>query len=729
MDPVVLLWRLHLPIIALAALLTAISWHAILSGGMPRDFALRNLAGSDDPKFEQLDRFMQEFTSGEILLLAVETKDVLDADSQRVIADLVERAEELPAVGSAASLTKVPPLLRRMVANSRVARGLLVSEDGTTAAILLQMIDDDSAFDGDGNKVPRSETIAALRAMISHAEEANPNARIVMTGPYLLTYEIGGIIRQDLRQFGTLGAAIALIPLLLSLGSLRLAIYPLAVGVATVSLTLGISAWWKINTALNLPMLVLLTVVLAVATCIHLAIGGRDQEGHEVVPTVRRMLRPCIGIVATTIAGFAAVGVSDMEPIRTFSILMSSGLAIGLILSLAVAFVAVRRPRRRAIMAAPIEAVLRSSLSIIQRAPRLLVTAFALLGLAGLALTPRLEFNLHFLDNFRPHDPLRTDYKFLEQKLTPMQTIEVLLKSKQAGPAITPEVLQGMQQLTSEFEQEEAISRSLSLVDVFGFAGAPLPETQAALETRLALIESTLRATLGENPLAIVLSKDRQTLRMSFIAYEGPSTVEKLELASRLETRARELFADDYEVNLTGLYYFYSHVAGQLLHDQLTSLVVSVLAIYLILVVTLKSWWLGTIGMLPSLIAACSCVGLMVLFDVPFNMVTSMMLAIALGIAVDNTIHYLWQYRSERAAGASVEQAISQTHLKVGWACLLSSTVIALGFAVMSWSRFLPIAYFGGVTSAVMAIALAANLLFLPALLLCLERRPKNRAA
>ena len=723
MDPVHILWRLHLPIIATAVLMTVLSLHAVFSGKMPSDFSLKTLAGSDDPKFLELEQFMREFTSGEVLLLAVETKGVLRPDSIEALNQLVDRAESQPAVRSVASLTKIPPFFRPLVVGSPLAKGLLVSDDGLTAAVLLQMVDDDQALDATGAKVPRSETIATLRQLVSHVEQEYPDTRVLMTGPYLLTYEMAGIVRQDLRQFGTLGALIALVPLLLSLGSIRLAIYPLAVGVATVSLTLGLSIWWQVNTALNLPMLVLLTMVLAVATCIHLAIGGRDQQGHEVIPTVRRMLRPCVGIVATTIAGFAAVGVSDMEPIRSFAILMSSGLAIGLVLSLAVAFIAVRRPRRRAVMARPIELLLQTSLTAIGRRSRLFVFGFALLGLAGLGLAGQLQFSLRFLDNFRPSDPLRTDYELVEQKLTPMQTIELLLTSSQPDqPALTPEVLQEMQQFATEFQQEEAISRSLSLVDVFGFAGAPLPATQQDLDMRLGIFESTLRAALGDDPLSLVLSKDRQTLRMSFIAYEGPSAVEKLELTTRMEERARQLFADDYNVTLTGLYYFYSHVAGQLLRDQITSLVVSGLVIYLILVATLKSWWLGTIGILPTLIATCSCVGLMVLADVPFNMVTSMMLAIALGIAVDNTIHYLWQYRAERIAGADVTTAIRQTHLKVGWACLLSSTVVALGFAVMSWSRFLPIAYFGGITSAVMAIALAANLLFLPSLLLCLER-------
>jgi predicted RND superfamily exporter protein len=718
LDVIHLLWRWHWVILAGALLLTLLSLRALVTPGLADDFSLRTLAGSSDPKFDDLELFIDNFSGAEVTLIAVEAPSIMDRDVQEAMTELVESAEALPAVGGAASLTKVPRILRPMVANSRIAQGLLVSSDGTTAAIVLQMRGDDEV------DVSRQQTLATLEQLVKDTNADHPELRAVMTGPYLISYEMTRIVWDDLRQFGSLGALISLLPLLLSLGSLRLAIYPLLVGIATVSMTLGLSILLGINTALNLPMLVLLTAVLTVSTCIHLAVGGRDQQGHEVTPTVRRMLRPCLGIVGTTIAGFAAVGISDIEPIRTFALLMSAGLAIGLCLSLVAAFIAVRRPRRRALLATPIERLLRLGLQLIERFPRSLVAGFLLLGVVGAACAGQLSFSLQFLENFRPGDPVRTNYEFVEQKLTPMQSIEVLVSAPAGQPSLTPQLLQGMSALAEEFEQEPAISRSLSLVDVFSFASSKLPATQSELDERLRLIESTLRVSLGENPLGLFLSSDRQIVRMSFIAYEGPTPGEKVALAERMQQRATELVGDQYKVTVTGLYPFYAYMAQRLLRDQVLSLLASVAGIYLIVAWTLRSWGLALLGMFPTAIAAATCVGLMVVFDVPFNMVTSMMLAIALGIAVDNTIHYLWHYRQQRERGIEPREAVASTHLTVGSACLLSSTVIALGFAAMSWSRFLPIAYFGGVTSGVMAIALAANLLFMPALLLLVDRRP-----
>src|SRR5690606_23186450 len=110
---------------------------------------------------------------------------------------------------------------------------------------LLQMHDDSLAG------VPRSETVASLKDIVREAVSAYPDHQMVLTGPYVLSYEMTSLVWADLKLFGVLGALAALLTLSVALGTWRLSIYPVAVGVATVLLTLGLSIWWQINTALN----------------------------------------------------------------------------------------------------------------------------------------------------------------------------------------------------------------------------------------------------------------------------------------------------------------------------------------------------------------------------------------------------------------------------------------------------------------------------------------------
>ncbi len=707
--------RWHREILLVAGALVIASVVSLYVDGLSDDYSLRVLAGSSTEEFAELERYVEEFAGVELTLIVVESDSAMSTKTLECLGRIVEQAQALEAVDSAACISQAPPLFRGILARSSVAKGLLVSDDGKAASVILQMRDDSAV------PTPRSETVAELKRIVADANNDFAGHEVVLTGPYVVSYEMTHLVWDDLITFGLLGAVAALVVLGLSLGTFALALYPLLVGVASVALTLGASMALEINTALNLPMLVLLSAVLTIANCVHLAVGHDETRG-DAVATVRRLLRPCWGVVATTIVGFAAVGVSALQPVRSFALLMALGLFIGLVLSLAGACASLSHSATRPLLAQSIAGLLRGSLTIAVRYTVPVAFVFAVFALIGAGLTSQLEFNLRFLDNFRPDDEIRTNYEFVQDKLTPMQSIEVLIDRTDGRSPLTPHAMAAIESLSSEYEGREPITRAVSVVDFLTFGGWKLPESQSGLDQRMQLLKTTMGMMLGEDPLEGFVGPRTGALRVTFFAVDGPTAGAKIKLGDEIAASAQGLLGDDYRVRVTGLYYFYAHVARELLRDQAISLGASVLGVFVTMAWVLRSWRLAMVGMAPPLFAGASCVGLMALFHVPFNTVTSMMLAIALGIAVDDTIHYLWRYRRYRQRGCAARRAIAATQLSVGRACTLTSLVIAAGFAVMGLSRFLPIAYFGYVISAVMAIALAANLVLLPALLLLVDR-------
>nr|WP_261361844.1 MMPL family transporter [Aeoliella straminimaris] len=715
--------RWHRPILLLGGALAVASLIALRNPGLSDDYSLRSLAGSSTEQFSTLENFIDEFAGVELAIIVVRSDDVMNSESQECLSQIVEQVTELPAVDGAASISQAPSWIRQFLVGSSVVEGLLVSKDQKAASIILQMRDDGAVPD-----TPRGQTVAELKRIIAEVCNTHTGHEVALTGPYIVSYEMTHLVWDDLVTFGMLGAAAALVVLGLSLGSVKLASYPLLVGVASVALALGASVLFGVNTAINLPMLVLLTAVLTIANSVHLAVGHDETRG-DAEATLRRLLRPCVGVVATTIVGFVAIGISPLEPVRSFAVLMTLGLSLGLLLSLAGACITLSRHTTRPLLSRPISHLLRCTLVAARANPLLISAVFAALGVAGVALTSQLEFNLRFLDNFRPDDEIRTNYEFVQRTLTPMQSIEVLIDRPDGSPVLTPESLAALATLSKEYAGQGPITRGVSVVDFLTFGGIKLPESQSALNRRMALLKGSTAAVLGENPLAGFVNEQTGTMRVSFFAHEGPSASDKIALGDEIKRRAEQLLGDGYRVRITGLYYFYAHVARDLLRDQAVSLVLSILGVFVTMAAVLRSWRMAVLGMAPPLFAGASCVGLMAVLHVPFNTVTSMMLAIALGIAVDDTIHYLWRYRVCRQRGFGVQRAIEVTQLSVGRACTLTSVVIAAGFAVMGFSRFLPIAYFGCVISVVMVIALAANLLLLPALLLVVDGLLAKRRA
>ena len=155
-----------------------------------------------------------------------------------------------------------------------------------------------------------------------------------------------------------------------------------------------------------------------------------------------------------------------------------------------------------------------------------------------------------------------------------------------------------------------------------------------------------MRTLIGPKAISNFVTDDGSALRVSLRAREGASVWEKMDMADDVRRDATETFGDDYEITITGLYYFYATLMAGLLRDQNTTFVITLAAIFVISVVLLRSWKLAAIGMIPNLFPMIACLGLMGWLEIPLNMATSMMLAISLGIAVDDTMHYLWLTRN-----------------------------------------------------------------------------------
>ena len=184
---------------------------------------------------------------------------------------------------------------------------------------------------------------------------------------------------------------------------------------------------------------------------------------------------------------------------------------------------------------------------------------------------------------------------------------------------------------------------------------------------------------------------------------------------------AKDLFGDAYDIEVTGLYPFYARLIAGLLRDQYRSFAVALTAIFFVMWFGFRSFKLTALAMIPNLLPMILCLGVMGWLHIPVNMGTAMILSVALGIAVDNTVHYLWRYRRELQATADEFQAMILAHRSVGRACVFTSLVLVGGFWILCLSEFLPTVYFGALVGVTMLGALGADLVLWPLLLTTLR--------
>ena len=172
------------------------------------------------------------------------------------------------------------------------------------------------------------------------------------------------------------------------------------------------------------------------------------------------------------------------------------------------------------------------------------------------------------------------------------------------------------------------------------------------------------------------------------------------------------------EARLSGVMVLYNNMLQSLFRSQVETVGITAGALLVMFLLLFRSLKIALIAMLPNLVAAMSVLGVMGLAGLPLDMMTITIVAISLGIAVDNTIHYLHRFRREVAQSGDYLVAMHRSHGSIGYAMSYTSLTITAGFSIFAFSNFIPTVLFGLLTALAMLVALAAALSLLPRLLI-----------
>lgn len=451
-----------------------------------------------------------------------------------------------------------------------------------------------------------------------------------------------------------------------------------------------------------------LLFVLLLAGTVHILVGWQDARGAGIPPglapwrAVRRKGRAVAFALGTTAIGFGSLVLSDVPPIRHFGLFSAAGLLGG------IPFVLLVFPALIRFVKAPAE----HDLGLGELSWRLCRIGlrgrwlFPLLGvgfvIAGVLISFRLHSDPHAIHYFEPDHHLRRDHEALEAEGLGLATSELVLTSSRSF--LTPDRLRSL----------ETLSRKL----------ADLPGVSQVIDPSLLISEAAFRVTGGApiqsaEQVALLLEK-RGDVLTDFAAEDGKKVrvsllIETLdaEELSRLRKDITAAFEgafskDDAELLITGNYEILLSTQAGLLQTLKSSLLLTVLLMTLLFILILRSFRIALLALLPNLFPVCLSFVLMYLFRMPLDVGTSMTAAIALGIAVDDTLHFAlsWDPANPR-----------RTAFSTGRAIILSSAIIGAGFVSLVWSDFIPTRNFGVLCAAAMLSALLADLLILPPLL------------
>jgi predicted RND superfamily exporter protein len=237
-------------------------------------------------------------------------------------------------------------------------------------------------------------------------------------------------------------------------------------------------------------------------------------------------------------------------------------------------------------------------------------------------------------------------------------------------------------------------------------------------DLELALLRSVLPEDIRETLLYSYINKDDSVVRISTRVNESAKNLNRSELLKKINSDLVSQFnlsEDRFEI--TGLAVLYNNMLQSLFQSQIASLLVVFSVIGFMLLLIFRSLKIMLIGLVPNIFVASSVIGLLGLLNIPLDIMTITVAAISVGMAVDNTIHYIYRYKKEIKINHSVKIALHNAHTTTGRAIFYTAATIATGFSILSLSNFFPTQLFGIFTALAMLIAFISSLSLLPNLL------------
>ena len=665
---------------------------------------------------EDYRRFRELFGSDEFLLVAVAGPDLFEASSLDRLLVAAEACEQVDGVVRVRGLPLVyrdlygaeDPEALRMEAASPLYEGLLVNADGTMMGLLLDV-------DPPATAVARRQIVAAVQRAVEPLEHAGMTAHLV--GSTALSAALDEVSAGEARRVFPLALIGSLLVLVVLLRSPRaLAVALVCAGLAVV-LTLGLVAVSGRPLNMVTTSLAPLLWVLALANIVHLL--NRYQQLAVARPAAAALAGALDdttgGLVLaamTTAAGFGSLLAAPMVPVRELGVMAAGGILVSLLVNLTVGPVLIellRVPGRET-------AVASDRWLVGMRRPSLVVVVTALAAVVAVAVLPGLKLHSDPL-TFLPADhQLVCDYQLVGERLSGFYTLEVIVEPPSAWYA--PQQVEVIDQLARQLAASPVVATVVSPLDLLRQAQR-WRSGFTDLEWRLPSTVEEAEAVMGwlgddaSRVLRTHVTDDGAHVRLSVVVNDMDE-LRFLELVHRAREAVSGL-PGGYHGWVTGQVLQLVNAQQRLLRAQMWSLGTALLLVFLVLGVGLRSVQLTVLAMLPNALPMLATFAAMAVLGLALDPATVMVASVALGVAVDNTAHMLAALRYHRRSSGPAE-AVATAVRQVGPAMVVTACTAAVGFAALGASQFVPIRHFGELAALATGVALAGDILLLPAL-------------
>ncbi len=578
-------------------------------------------------------------------------------------------------------------------------------------------------------------------------------AKLHLGGVPMIASDSIDFIRSDLMSFGIGVLGFLVLLLAVAFRKPRWVILPMltcfATGVITVGF-LGLVDWPVTVVSSNFISLLL---IITLSLTVHLIVRYRElhelnpQAGQEflVWQTLRSKFEPSFYTAITTQVAFASLIFSDIRPVIDFGWMMNIGIAVAFVLvfTLFPATVMLLKPPPVANSNDLTDRITGFFARMIEAFDGRILASYVLLAILAAGGVSLLSVENRFIDYFKDDTEIYRGMELIDNELGGTTPLDVVIDASseflrdeaewRASPDYEPDTdsagitsssywfntfqLQQVFQVHAYLESLPETGKVLSVATTMEML-SQIDKDFVNDDFLLSVLYRKLPDEIKQALLQPYMSEDGNQLRFSIRVFESDPSLQREALLQKIrQDLTNEFDLEPQQVNLTGMLVLYNNMLQSLFSSQIKTLGVVFLAILIMFAILFRNIRMALVAIIPNLFSAGLVLGLMGWLGISLDLMTITIAAITIGIAVDDTIHYVHRITEEFAHDHNYWAAVKRSHASIGRAMYYTTITITLGFSILALSNFVPTIYFGLLTGFAMMAALLANLTLLPQLI------------
>ena len=711
----------------------------------------------NDPKLDYYYDFIDKFGDDEFLIIAMDGDDLFAGKKIKLINDIATRLESVKGVRSVISLASVykdklsAPYFKEVLKRNK-ARSVLdvfeekilddpmyvnnvISSDGETTAIIATV--------AKGSPEARKELVKETREILSAVETENSMKKFFLAGPSIVNTELDRMSQNDMKTFTPVMFAVALVILVVLFKNVS--------GVLIPAITISINIMWTVGlfvlfgNKMNMVsgMLIPLIFIISLATTVHilnrfyLEVKLSGDRRESILKTVKHICVPCFLMCITTSIGFLSLIASDVTPVKTTGIFMAAGIMMSFIICITLVpallslfpgwmsrpFMNEQKNRESS------NVEFRGIYGLIGKFVRnntiyIFVLSLVFVGIAIYGIT-KIKAESSIFESFPESSEITRSTKHIEKKLMGLIPMDIVVDAGNMGGVFQPDILVKIEKVQDYLKGIPEVTKSVSVADYVKYLNKLLnkdnPDSQVI--TKEKAIDYVKLATLhGDSIVKSLYTEDYNEGRVS-VRMKNVGSSRYQAIINDIERFIKVNFPLSVGCTITGIMSLIMDMQGYLIESQIKTFTLAFILIFICIALLLKSARIGMMSIIPNLIPIAITLGVMGYVGINLDVATIMIASVAIGISVDDTIHFLYRFKAEFKKDRDHYLAIQRTLSGVGRALIFTTIVATCGFLVFCLSNFKAIQYFGLLTGITMVSAIFAVLLILPSCILLFKPR------